>query len=140
MCLSAIRASADERVIIPVPFAHVRFLGNALQADLVIHVAEETEAYKLLSNYGTFLKYVTNLVYDLQTMVQVSFAKIVSELPRADGWKFEESVTILGTRCQIMILQAKGKKCPRCWTYTSTREEEPCERCCEVLKGIREKG
>ncbi|PZT48960.1 isoleucine--tRNA ligase [Helicobacter valdiviensis] len=35
---------------------------------------------------------------------------------------------------EYKILKAMGKKCPRCWQFTSQAEEELCARCQEVLK------
>ncbi|TLD85619.1 isoleucine--tRNA ligase [Helicobacter sp. MIT 05-5294] len=32
------------------------------------------------------------------------------------------------------IYPAKGHKCPRCWQFIATSENEPCARCAEVLK------
>ncbi|PRM90736.1 isoleucine--tRNA ligase [Aliarcobacter cryaerophilus] len=32
------------------------------------------------------------------------------------------------------VYKASGHKCPRCWKYTSTKEDELCSRCEEVVK------
>ncbi|MCT7539229.1 isoleucine--tRNA ligase [Aliarcobacter cryaerophilus] len=35
---------------------------------------------------------------------------------------------------EFKVYKASGHKCPRCWKYTSTKEETLCSRCEEVIK------
>jgi uncharacterized paraquat-inducible protein A len=70
---------------------------------------------------------------ELQTVLQVSQAHIAFELPKVEGWHFEEQLELCGTKCQVMITEAKRNKCPRCWTYAAEIEGELCGRCDEVL-------
>jgi len=34
---------------------------------------------------------------------------------------------------EFKVFKASGHKCPRCWKYTSTKEDELCSRCDEVV-------
>lgn len=73
------------------------------------------------------------LVEDLRMMLQVSFVKLVSQVPEVDGWKFDGRIEILGSECQVMISEARGSKCPRCWTYAAAIQGQVCDRCSMVM-------
>ena len=66
-------------------------------------------------------------------MLQVSSAKVVEILPDVDSWNFIDNCEILGTPCQVLVLEARRKKCPRCWKYTADVEGDVCVRCTDAL-------
>jgi isoleucyl-tRNA synthetase len=66
-------------------------------------------------------------------MLQVSSFTIVPAAPCVYGWSFESEVEIMDSECEVIIAQAEGSKCPRCWTYAADEEGELCERCSAVL-------
>lgn len=35
------------------------------------------------------------------------------------------------------LVKAKKHKCPRCWKFNADNEDEPCQRCKEVLKNVK---
>ena len=62
-------------------------------------------------------------------MLQVSFVKLVLELPAVEEWTFHDRIELLESECRVMISHARRCKCPRCWTYAAEIEGELCERC-----------
>ena len=53
-------------------------------------------------------------------------SKITSSKELLGSFKVEDS--------EFKVYKASGHKCPRCWKYTSTKEETLCSRCEEVVK------
>mgnify|MGYP003531316218 FL=1 len=53
-------------------------------------------------------------------------SKITSSKELLGSFKLEDS--------EFKVYKASGHKCPRCWKYTSTKEETLCSRCEEVVK------
>ena len=53
-------------------------------------------------------------------------SKITSSKELLGSFKLED--------IEFKVYKASGHKCPRCWKYTSTKEETLCSRCEEVVK------
>ncbi len=94
-----------------------KVIGGALEAQIVVHASGSF--YDVLKRYEAELRYLL----------------IVSavSLSRADG-----NTTAGGT---ITVRQADGRKCERCWNYSTHVGEDSayptvCERCSAVLKEI----
>jgi len=94
-----------------------KVIGGALEAQIVVQASGSF--YEVLKRYEAELRYLL----------------IVSavSLSRAD-----ENTTSGGT---IAVRQADGRKCDRCWNYSTHVGEDPayptvCERCSAVLKEI----
>ena len=99
-----------------------KFIGNSLEANVVIYMPESKEQKTLLSEYRNFLP----------TFFIVSVAEITDR--SLDG-SYKSSV-IEGL--EIKVERAPGAKCQRCWNWSEMvgkikEAPEICERCYKVI-------
>lgn len=98
-----------------------KLIGKALDAHVSL-VPESDEAKAALAELGSL---------NLPELFIVSDCEIAGEEAGVAG----DGANISGLR--IFISEAKGEKCPRCWTHTLTPDEEGlCPRCSRVLKQL----
>lgn len=97
-----------------------KLIGSSLEARVVIRAGAQSEDLKFLKPYEDQLRYIF----------------IVSQVEIAAAGE-----KITGT--SIEVHRAAGKKCGRCWNYStrvgeSSRYPDVCERCVEALKEIEQ--
>lgn len=97
-------------------------IGNSLDAQLTLYVNDDLQA--LLDNAG-----ITPEALFIVSKVVIA----PQDSAPADAWQSEE---LDGLR--IVIQEAPGEKCPRCWKFSETfgyegQHEDVCSRCAEVL-------
>jgi isoleucyl-tRNA synthetase len=98
-----------------------RVIGSSL--DALIDIKVEGEIFELLNRYKD----------ELKTIFIVSEVRLNNDV-KGDIY---ESLTISGLK--IKVTRAPGKKCERCWNYSTTVGENRifpsiCDRCIKVLK------
>jgi isoleucyl-tRNA synthetase len=96
-----------------------KLIGGSLEAKVALSAADP--AYGVLSRYADQLRYV--------------FIVSAVDLERAPAGNGATGVSVKVTR-------APGRKCERCWNYSTHVGEDPenpavCERCSAVLKELR---
>jgi isoleucyl-tRNA synthetase len=93
-------------------------------------VAPSARARELLERYRL----------ELEQLCIVSGVAVVDARPVASGdwWEEVETVEVAGERVQVVVREAAGAKCARCWVYKAPVEEEDsvCIRCEEVLREL----
>jgi len=100
-----------------------RFLGNSLEAKVILYVSEAN--YKALEGYKDLLP----------TLFIVSTVELLRDaVTPQEAYKSEEIDGLI-----ILVQRADGKKCKRCWNWSVTvgkYEDYPdiCERCYGVLR------
>jgi hypothetical protein len=83
--------------------------------------------------------------FAISALTQEAQAKKTWKLASPSDWflvsklsKITSSKELLGSfkleDIEFKVYKASGHKCPRCWKYTSTKEEALCSRCEEVVK------
>ncbi len=119
-----------------------RFLGNSLEAKIVLHVTEEGSLIRLLTEYSDFLP----------TLFIVSQVEIKSGTPPEGAYRsevaFETDETAakagveggkLSEPVAVLVERASGRKCERCWNRspmvgTFGDALELCDRCYNNVK------
>ncbi|KAF3917934.1 hypothetical protein ABW20_dc0109637 [Dactylellina cionopaga] len=79
-------------------------------------------------------KFLREIEPELSAIMLCSKVHILNSQPtETESWSHSKPFKMMDD-CTAVIVPAKGHKCPRCWMYTSSSEEEPCERCAGVVK------
>ncbi len=130
-CLSAAVKIAQEEA------RNAGRLRSGLACDVVVllpDTASDSAEYSL----GRYLKtWAENS--ELADLLVVSHARVTSnqqEYEAAMGaeWKYEQDIDGLSVRgAKVAVLPPKSQKCVRCWKFTAEENNEPCQRCREVL-------
>jgi isoleucyl-tRNA synthetase len=95
-----------------------KLIGGSLEAKVAISAPENV--YKVLSKYKDQLRYLF-----------IVSAVTLEQAPAGNG----------GGAVKVQVSKADGKKCERCWNYSTHVGEDSvyptvCERCSSVLKEI----
>ncbi len=114
-----------------------RFLGNSLEAKVVLFVTEGAKLRRLLTDYSDFLV----------TLFIVSCVEISAAAAPEGSYKGEVSFEGEGREADqaqrepvsILVERAPGRKCERCWNWSEavgTFNDAPglCDRCHRALK------
>lgn len=112
-----------------------KMIGASLEAKVLLYVADQ-DLRKQLENFNPQDSLAGNGVDELRYLFlasQVELVDSVNTLQKAD-YKSESDTLNVG------IIKAEGKKCDRCWNYSTKVGEcmdDPtiCERCNQALKG-----
>ncbi|KAG9298343.1 hypothetical protein G9A89_002831 [Geosiphon pyriformis] len=121
-------------------------IKSSLEAKVyLLNMDEKTIIYEVLKKHELGLKgiFITSdaKIYSettdmpLQSLTEnVSFINgKINEIPIYEKWfSFSD-----GGKCRIIVKNATAKKCPRCWNYTVTKENDICDRCEKVVKKNR---
>ena len=110
-------------------------IGSSLQAKLKLHVADaELKSQLAAMNPAESMTAESNQVDELRYLFLVSQVELTDSADVLQGAKYSAETNGIG----IAVVDAEGKKCDRCWNY-STRvgesSEHPtiCERCVAAL-------
>ena len=100
-----------------------KLIGKSLDAKITIY-AENAETYELLKAFES----------ELATVYIVSGVKLVNG--KAEGNAFTETESGIA----VLVEQADGHKCDRCWAYSTEGEHDAeggfiCSRCKAVIEG-----
>jgi len=114
-----------------------RFLGNSLEANVILYVAEGGRLQGLLKDYSDFLT----------TLFIVSHSEIRTGTAPEGTYKGEVSlegdekgiVQVQPEAVSVLVERAPGKKCERCWNWSGAvgafgDAPELCHRCYNTLK------
>ncbi len=114
-----------------------RFLGNSLEANVILYVAEGGRLQGLLKDYSDFLT----------TLFIVSHSEIRTGTAPEGTYKGEVSfegdekglVQVQPEAVSVFVERAPGKKCERCWNWSGAvgafgDAPELCHRCYNTLK------
>lgn len=111
-----------------------RFLGNSLEAKVVLYAAEGGRLFGLLKEYEGFLT----------TLLIVSYAEVRTEPPPGEAYRGQVALETAAEPLppesfSVLIMRAPGKKCERCWNWSEavgTYGDAPelCQRCYTTLK------
>ena len=98
-----------------------KLIGKSLDAKVTIYT-ESDEIYEMLNAFRT----------ELSTVYIVSQAEIVK------GAAHENAFLAEGAQLAVLVEQAEGKKCDRCWGYSKEGVETDggflCERCRKIIE------
>ena len=99
-----------------------KLISSALEANVVL--SAEGDAYELLRRYAA----------TLPALFIVSQVEVTTAAPKGMGISS-------GDRVGVVVVRADGKKCERCWNYSTRVGESPdyptvCERCLAALEEI----
>ncbi|MEO0395294.1 MAG: isoleucine--tRNA ligase [Cyanobacteria bacterium P01_A01_bin.137] len=112
-------------------------IGSSLQAKALIYVADEQLRDQLKAmNPSDAIAPNSNHVDEARYLFLVSQVEILDSPDRLKDIKYRSESDAFG----IGIVDADGKKCDRCWNYSthvgeSAEHETICERCVEALDG-----
>ncbi|MGM0411480.1 MAG: isoleucine--tRNA ligase, partial [Bacillota bacterium] len=95
-------------------------IGNSLEAKVILKAKDESQAQ--------FLEKHFDQLADLFIVSQVELVDVIDE----DAHQGNE------TEIEIIVKEADGEKCERCWKYSTTvgedeKYDDVCERCASVL-------
>ncbi len=98
-----------------------KLIGKSLDAKVTVYT-EDSEIYELLTSFGN----------ELATIYIVSGAKVLRE--KAPEGAFTETASGIG----VLVEQADGHKCDRCWSYSTegemTEEGFICAKCKAIIE------
>ena len=98
-----------------------KLIGKSLDAKVTIYT-ENSEIFSLLESFKS----------DLSTVYIVSAAELVN------GGAPENAFLAEGAELAVLVEQAEGKKCDRCWAYSKEGVELDggflCERCRRIIE------
>ena len=110
-------------------------IGSSLEAKLLLYTADE-QLKKTLEALNPADSLSGNGVDELRYLFLTSQVELLDSADRLDGLKYSAQANAL----QIGVVDADGKKCDRCWNYSThvgESAEHPllCERCIPALEG-----
>ncbi|KAK6538723.1 isoleucine-tRNA ligase [Orbilia ellipsospora] len=95
-----------------------------LEADILLVAQEGSKSERFLREIEP----------ELPAILLCSRVHILNSQPtETEAWSYYKPFQLFED-CTAIAVPAKGKKCPRCWMYTSKSDEEPCERCAGVVE------
>ncbi|WP_442786340.1 isoleucine--tRNA ligase [Leptothoe sp. PORK10 BA2] len=112
-------------------------IGSSLEAKVLIYVADAQLRSQLEAmNPGDAIAMTSNHVDEVRYLLLVSQVEILASADGLKDIKYRSESDAFG----IGIVDADGKKCDRCWNYSthvgeSAEHETICERCVEALDG-----
>lgn len=133
-----------------------RKIKVALETDVVLHVASESKVMRILYKYKPELEqmYIVSGL-DLAVVGSDEAEPVVkfgddrvyqSEINPVQKLPGTWEITALpykltnGEKVTVVVKEARGKKCVRCWVYHAKEEGGLCARCEEVVIGMIEAG
>jgi len=69
-------------------------------------------------------------------MIQVTKVIVGPSTSMDHMWNFGEAISVKGVECKLLVTEAGGYKCPRCWMHNAPFENDPCNRCRSVLSVV----
>ncbi|MBE7379869.1 MAG: isoleucine--tRNA ligase [Leptolyngbya sp. SIO1E4] len=110
-------------------------IGSSLEAKVLLYVAD-TDLRQTLKTLNPEDSIAAGSVHvdELRYLFLVSKVEVLDSPERLSGLKYRSEADDLG----IGVVDANGKKCDRCWNYSthvgeSTEHPTICERCVEAL-------
>ncbi|MFH1714983.1 MAG: isoleucine--tRNA ligase [Elusimicrobiota bacterium] len=105
-------------------------IGNSLEARVVLTINKEYKGIYLDKGHET-LWAMALIVSQVEIIVKEDVAANIDSEILSDKLK--------GFHCNINVIKAEGKKCERCWNWSTTvgnDKENPslCSRCSEIIK------
>ena len=136
-----------------------RKIKVALETDVVLHILPESKVVQLLDKYRPEMERMY-IVSGLDVAVLESgeaepvlngddASACQNEINPEDSlrklptpWRITAPPCELtsGEKISVVVKQARGKKCVRCWVYHAEEEGGMCARCEEVVMGMIEAG
>ncbi|MEL7224350.1 MAG: class I tRNA ligase family protein, partial [Cyanobacteria bacterium J06576_12] len=110
-------------------------IGSSLQAKLKLHVADaELKSQLAAMNPAESMTAESNQVDELRYLFLVSQVELTDSADVLQGAKYSAETNGIG----IAVVDAEGKKCDRCWNYSThvgESAEDPtiCDRCVAAL-------
>ena len=113
-----------------------RFLGNSLEANVILYVAEGGRLQGLLKDYSDFL---TTLFIVSHAEIRTGAAPEGTYKGQAGFEGDERGVQVQQEAVFVLVERAPGKKCERCWNWSEAvgafdDAPELCHRCYTTLK------
>jgi isoleucyl-tRNA synthetase len=110
-------------------------IGSSLEAKLLLYVAD-LELRQTLASMNPSDSLSGNRVDELRYLFLTSQVELLESPAKLEGLKYQSQSDALG----IGVVDAEGKKCDRCWNYSThvgESAEHPllCERCVPALEG-----
>ncbi|NJR14272.1 MAG: isoleucine--tRNA ligase [Calothrix sp. CSU_2_0] len=104
-------------------------IGSSLEAKVLLYVADESLRNSLKTMEGN-----SNGIDELRYLFITSQVELLDSAQKIDGLKYNS----LSENWGIGVVDAEGKKCDRCWnysTYVGESKDDPllCERCVDAL-------
>jgi hypothetical protein len=116
--LMAVRDAVKHALEIP---RKEKLIGSSLQSSIILTTSSQR-----------FDKYST----ELADMFVVSHFDINIPVPESIDFHFSHDFEIQGHQATVHVLPPTDAKCPRCWRYVAEKEDELCQRCDDVVKGM----
>ncbi|MBW4469039.1 MAG: isoleucine--tRNA ligase [Stenomitos rutilans HA7619-LM2] len=110
-------------------------IGSSLEAKLLLYTTD-AQLKQTLQTLNPADSLSGNGVDELRYLFLTSQVELLDSTERLDGLKYSAQTNAL----QIGVVDADGKKCDRCWNYSThvgDSEDHPllCERCIPALEG-----
>ena len=104
-----------------------KLVGSSLQCSLVMRTEEADNA--LTECLGRWRD-------ELPSILVVSSVHINQAGPTEPIWSHEQTFEIAGSKGVVAVYPPSAAKCPRCWNYTASSEDELCRRCSDIVAAI----
>lgn len=127
----------------------------ALETDVVLHVASESKVVRILRKYKPELEqmYIVSGLdvvamssSEAEPVVKGDDGKVCQSESNSEHSPASWEITVPsgeltnGEKVTVVVKEARGKKCVRCWVYHAEEEGSICARCEEVVIGMIETG
>nr|WP_228024955.1 isoleucine--tRNA ligase [cf. Phormidesmis sp. LEGE 11477] len=136
-----LRTIRDEANVVLEQARSDKAIGSSLEAKLLLHTSDASLSKTLAAmNPADSLtasgEQISNQVDELRYLFLVSQVELSDSLDGLEAEKYQANVNGL----TIAVLNADGKKCDRCWNYSThvgESAEDPaiCDRCVAALAG-----
>lgn len=108
-----------------------KMIGSSLEAKILLYVKDEGLRAKVKP-----LSETSNSVDELRYIFITSQVELLDSPEKLDGLKYVSG----SDNWEIAVVDAEGKKCDRCWNYSthvgeSSEHPEICERCVGAIAG-----
>lgn len=108
-----------------------KLIRTSLEADIIINTKDQDSKFaKLISRSFTDTQYKEELA-DIFQVSNVFFNKTIDESEYK--YCFKKQMLLNGEEIEVVVINSKDHKCPRCWKYTAPAEDSLCHRCDSVL-------
>ncbi|KAF3918297.1 hypothetical protein ABW21_db0204266 [Orbilia brochopaga] len=121
-CVEAVNAAVEDA-------RSAKNLRANLEADINV----------IISAGGRSHEFLKQIEPELSAILLCSRVNVLTEDPTdlaAESWSHTKEFKMMREEGTVIIVPAKGVKCPRCWMYTAMEEGQPCERCAGVIERL----
>jgi isoleucyl-tRNA synthetase len=117
-----------------------KMIGASLEAKVLIYEPEQKSSNWLESLNPQESLNNSNCVDELRYLLLVSQVELLNSPGALTAASYQAEIDLTSSKIKIGVVKAEGKKCDRCWNYSTQVgkfADEPtiCERCYSALRG-----